>query len=223
MTPAIDIDVAFDLICPWCLIGKRNLDNALESLRVSYPDVTVRIRWHGVQLLPGIPVEGVPFAEFYEQRLGSKDAVRIRQAQVKAAASRAELDIHLERIQTMPNTGKAHRLLAYAEKNLDPAQYEALLERLFAAYFVNGENIGDATTLIHIASSTGLDISNLASWLALPYAPDNDRMAHAGVPFFVFNQRYSISGAQSPMHFTTVMQTLITDRLTHDAPNSITA
>ncbi len=216
MTQALTIDVAFDLICPWCLIGKRNLDSALELLRDRHPTSTVNLRWHGVQLLPSIPEAGIPFAEFYEQRLGGKEAVRMRQAQVSNAASRAGLSIHFDRIETIPNTGKAHRLLSYAaSSSSDPTHYAALyqklLERLFAAYFINGENIGDTATLTHIAQSVGLNTDNLMAWLAVPYQPENEKIAHAGVPFFVFNQRYSVAGAQSPTHLLSAMQTLINE------------
>ena len=66
------VEVAFDFICPWCLIGKRNLERALRALASSRPDVPVRLHWRGVQLLPHLPAEGVPFKEFYAQRLGSE-------------------------------------------------------------------------------------------------------------------------------------------------------
>ena len=227
MTQALIIDVAFDLICPWCLIGKRNLDCAVQLMRERHPDSTVNVRWHGVQLLPDIPEAGVPFAEFYEQRLGGKEAVRTRQAQVNAAAANAGLAIHLERIKTMPNTGKAHRLLSYAANSSGPAQYAALydqlLERLFAAYFIHGENIGDTATLTHIAQSVGLNTDNLATWLAVSHQPTNEELARAGVPFFMFNQRHSVAGAQSPTHLLYGMRTVINEGLDHDTPISTAA
>ena len=70
MSRRLRIDVFFDLICPWCLIGKRQLERALVQLRANQADVEVELVWHGVQLLPDMPVQGEPFAEFYRQRLG---------------------------------------------------------------------------------------------------------------------------------------------------------
>ncbi|AIY41721.1 2-hydroxychromene-2-carboxylate isomerase/DsbA-like thioredoxin domain [Collimonas arenae] len=216
MTSILDIDVTFDLVCPWCLIGKRNLDRALESVRKSYPGIMVRIHWHGVQLLPDVPSDGVPFASFYEKRLGSKAAVRMRQAQVSDAAERAGLTIRLDRISLFPNTGKAHRLLKFAANSCDTTQYEALLERLFAAYFVHGENIGDEETLIKIAQSFGLSPDKLNSWQHEDAASDIGQSTHSGVPFFVFNQRYTLAGAQPPETLFSLMQTLIEVEFEHD-------
>ncbi|WP_348099222.1 DsbA family oxidoreductase [Collimonas sp.] len=216
MTSIVDIDVTFDLVCPWCLIGKRNLDRALGSVRHSYPDIMVRINWHGVQLLPDVPLEGLPFASFYEKRLGSKAAVQMRQAQVSDAAERAGLTIRLDRISVFPNTGKAHRLLKFAANNCDTTQYEALLEHLFAAYFVLGENIGDEETLMKIAQSFGLDLDKLIAWQPASAAPDDGQQMHSGVPFFVFNQRYTLAGAQSSAVMFSLIQTLIKEELGHD-------
>ena len=85
------IDVAYDVICPWCWIGKRHLDAALAELRVQRPNAAVQIRWQPVQLLPQMPIEGIPFLAFYIPRLGSFEAVHSRQAQVRSAAEPAGL------------------------------------------------------------------------------------------------------------------------------------
>ena len=114
MSGRLRIDVFFDFICPWCLIGKRQLERALELLHSQQPEVLVTTVWHGVQLLPHLPVQGEPFAEFYLNRLGSAEAVAMRQAQVRQAAQAVGVAIDLSRIATMPNTADAHRLLAHA-------------------------------------------------------------------------------------------------------------
>lgn len=200
MSRSLHIDVFFDFICPWCLIGKRQLERALTRLGSARPDVEVTVEWHGVQLLPDMPAEGVPFAEFYLRRLGSEQAVRLRQAQVREAASAAGLDIDFARIARMPNTADAHRLLQRATALGSVEQVEVLLERLFAAYFHNGENLGDPATLRVIAEDCGFAPVDLVDSLrgdGSPFLGEAAGMAANGVPSFVFDRRLEVSGAQS--------------------------
>ncbi|SFQ44728.1 Predicted dithiol-disulfide isomerase, DsbA family [Geopseudomonas sagittaria] len=201
MSQPLHIEVFFDFICPWCLIGKRQLERALARLRATRPDVEVELEWHGVQLLPDLPAAGVPFAEFYLRRLGSEQAVRLRQAQVReAAAAAAGLSIDFARIERMPNTGDAHRLLERAAAIGSPAQVEALLERLFAAYFHNGEDLGDPATLLLIAEDCGFAPAELVDNLrgdGWPFFGDAAGMAGNGVPYFVFDRHLAVSGSQS--------------------------
>jgi predicted DsbA family dithiol-disulfide isomerase len=201
------IDVFFDLICPWCLIGKRQLERALVELRVSCPDVEVELAWHGVQLLPYIPAQGEPFAEFYLNRLGSAEAVHMRQAQVQQAAAAAGLEISLARIARMPNTADAHRLLQRAEALAEPAQRDALLERLFAAYFQHGEDLGERMTLLAIAESCGLEraaVADCVSGDAEPFVGSLNT-ATGGVPYFILDRRQAVSGAQPAAVLLTAM------------------
>lgn len=200
MSGRLRIDVFFDFICPWCLIGKRQLDRALERLRAGRPDVEVSLEWRGVQLLPDLPAQGVPFAEFYRRRLGSEQAVSMRQAQVREAAATAGLDIDFTRIARMPNSADAHRLLQRAAALGRPEQIEALLERLFAAYFHNGEDLGDPATLLLIAESCGFAFADLAGSLhgnGRPFRSAAAAQAVGGVPYFVFDRHLALSGAQS--------------------------
>ena len=199
MNPALRIDLFFDFICPWCLIGKRQLERALAQLRASQPELEVELVWHGVQLLPELPVQGVPFAEFYRQRLGSEQAVRLRQAQVQQAAAAAGVDIALAAIARMPNTADAHRLLACAANLGTAAQRDALLERLFAAYLQRGEDLGDGATLLAIAAACGFEPVQLATSLrgdASPFVGADAGMGAHGVPYFVFDRRLAVAGAQ---------------------------
>jgi len=199
MSQALKVDVFFDFICPWCLIGKRQLEHALEQLRIIEPQVVVEVAWHGVQLLPHLPVEGVPFAIFYKDRLGSVEAVRQRQTEVQRAAEIAGLDLDLSRLVLMPNSSDAHRLLACATPLGTTVQRDALLERLFAAYFQLGENLSDGAILLAIAAECGYDSALLAtatSGTGHPYfAPVPNGMTR-GVPHYVFDGSIHVSGAQ---------------------------
>ena len=200
MTPDLTVSVHFDLICPWCYIGKRNLDVALARLAESHPDTKVRVVWRSMQLLPETPEEGSDFRAFYEARLGSPAAVRARQTQVQAAAARAGVEIDFARIKVFPNTAMAHRLLDFARVFGDRPQQDALLEHLFAAYFNEGRDIGDFETLMILVEASGLDTRGARLWAAEPYAPRDAvlRRLVSEVPLYEFNDQAAISGAQGP-------------------------
>jgi predicted DsbA family dithiol-disulfide isomerase len=197
MTRLLRIEVAFDFICPWCLIGLRQLQRALAALREEQPGVAVHVHWRGVQLLPDVPAAGWPFMEFYLHRLGSEAAVRQRQQMVRNAAEAAGAHIDYSAIATMPNTADAHRVLAYATRNGSTAQRDALLERLMRAYFEDGEDLGDAEVLLAHGAACGFDRAVLQSALlgaAVPF--QSLGTGGNGVPFFTFNGSLALAGAQ---------------------------
>lgn len=200
--PSLTIDFFYDFVCPWCLIGKRHLRAALSRLAELRPDVHVRVQWRSQQLLPDIPVGGVPYDVFYVSRLGSPEAVTRRRAQVAQAASVADLKLAFERIEVMPNTAAAHRLLAWVTEQGSEIQQAALIENLFMAYFMEGEDIGDPAVLAWRALECGVEPEGLRHFLAASSASNDGifRSTHAGyavsgVPFLVFNGTYALSGA----------------------------
>lgn len=197
MSRSLRIDVYFDFICPWCLIGKHQLEHALTQLHADQPDVEVEVFWHGVQLLPHLSAQGEPFAEFYLNRLGSVETVRMRQAQVQQAAAAVGLNIDLTLINTMPNTADAHRLLERAAMRGSTEQFDFLLNRLLAAYFHRGEDLGCRDTLMSIAESCGFDRAAVDDCLhgnGKPY--EGYAMAASSVPYFRFGRRLTMAGAQ---------------------------
>ncbi|KAB0500283.1 DsbA family oxidoreductase [Pseudomonas vancouverensis] len=197
MSRRLRIDVFFDFICPWCLIGKRQLEHAQVQFRSRHPDVQITTRWHGVQLLPQLPAEGEPFADFYLKRLGNADAMTMRQAQVQRAAEAVGLAIDLSRIETMPNTADAHRLFEHVSMTGNASQREMLLERLFSAYFLRRENLGCRDTLLAIANSCGIDSHGLDDVLKGDGTPFEGTPGGAsGVPSFQFDRRRVVVGAQ---------------------------
>ena len=199
----VQVDVYFDLICPWCWIGKTHLDTAQRLLAQQHPDVQLQLRWHSVQLIPQVPPQGWPYQAFYEHRLGGPEAVRARRAQVQTAAARAGLTIHHERIAVFPNTWRAHRLLAFTAQH-HPSQHEALLNALFEAFFVQGQDIGSDAVLTQLAYTHGVDSSAVEAFDAPSTwsLPDGA----SGVPLFVFNQQRALSGAQPPEVLLEAMQ-----------------
>lgn len=197
MPNALRVDVYVDVICPWCLIGKRQLTLALDMLAQQPAAPDVHLQWHSVQLLPDIPESGLDYAQFYVQRLGSAQAVRARQAQVREAASQAGVAIQFERIQRFPNTRAAHQLLALGMQKLNPVEFLQLLDDVMQAYFQRGEDIGDHSVLLALGQMHGLDPSHVSAWLQSGKGVP-EKCSVPGVPYFVFNERIALSGAQSP-------------------------
>ena len=200
----VQIDVYFDLICPWCWIGKTNLEAAGQLLTKHHPEVELQVRWHSVQLMPQVPPQGWPYQAFYKHQLCSPEAIRIRRSQVQDAAVSAGLSIHHERIAVFPNTWSAHRLLAYAEHQ-HPEQHAALIETMFEAFFVRGLDIGDPQVMATLAQAHGVDSAAAEDFEAsfIESMPDGAN----GVPLFVFNQRQVVSGAQPSEALWSALQT----------------
>jgi predicted DsbA family dithiol-disulfide isomerase len=198
MSSQLAVTVYFDLICPWCLIGKRNLETALSLMAQSDPQVVVKVDWRSTQLLPDVPADGLDFTAFYEARLGGPAAVRARQAQVLAAARDAGCEIAFERIARMPNTAKAHRLLHFARSAGDAGRFEQLLDRLLQAHFVDGLDIGDGLVLTGLAQACGYDGEAAAARIQDPSRDSEWYGAAAGVPLYVFDNGAAVSGAHPP-------------------------
>lgn len=212
MSGRLRVDVFFDFICPWCLIGKRQLEHAQVQFRSRHPGVQITTEWHGVQLLPQLPAQGEPFADFYRKRLGNAEAVAMRQTQVQQAAAEVGLAIDLSRIPTMPNTADAHRLFERASELGNVAQRDLLLERLFAAYFQKGEDLGCRETLLAIARSCGIDAQAVADCLlgdATPFAGSPG--ASGGVPSFQLDRRMTVVGAQPAVALLGAMSQALKD------------
>ena len=212
MSGRLRVDVFFDFICPWCLIGKRQLEHAQVQFRSRHPGVQITTQWHGVQLLPQLPAQGEPFADFYRKRLGNAEAVAMRQTQVQQAAAEVGLVIDLSRIPTMPNTADAHRLFERASELGNVAQRDLLLERLFAAYFQKGEDLGCRETLLAIARSCGIDAQAVADCLlgdATPFAGSPG--ASGGVPSFQLDRRMTVVGAQPAVALLGAMNQALKD------------
>jgi predicted DsbA family dithiol-disulfide isomerase len=182
----LQVDFSLDLICPWCWIGLRNLLAAREMLLARYPDQQLAIHWHADTLLPHIPEHGVPYQAFYEARLGGPRAVEVRRAQVRSAAHAAGLQINHALIETFPSTRLVCALVNYAQTLLDGESMIRFVESIFAAYFVQGRDIGSVMVLQQLAHSAALDW-NPSRFDALRYQSEAGHTG--GVPHMVFNQR----------------------------------
>jgi len=202
-TPPLSIDIVSDVVCPWCYIGKRRLEAALA--RRASDDAPVQVRWLAFQLNPDIPAGGVDRRSYLEQKFGGPERAKQIYARIKAASDEVGISFDFDRIVRQPNTVDAHRLIAWAQ-DLDLKASDALIERLFRAYFVDGTDIGDIDTLAGVAGDAGFDATAARTWLASDAGRTaieaEERHSRAlgvnGVPFFVFNQRLAVSGAQPP-------------------------
>jgi predicted DsbA family dithiol-disulfide isomerase len=193
----ITLDILSDPICPWCYIGKANLDRALEAR----PDHALTIQWHPFQLNPDMPPGGADRRAYLETKFGGKEnAVKIY-ARIAEAAEAAGLKIDFGGIQRTPNTLDAHRLIHWA--GLEGRQ-TAAVSRLFKAYFEEGRDIGDREVLLEIAEGIGLDREMIARLFESDADLDDIRARdeHArqrgvtGVPTFVLANQHVLPGAQ---------------------------
>ncbi len=194
----IQIDVVSDAICPWCYIGKRRLERALVIL--AQDGLHFSVRWNPFQLNPDMPKQGVERAAYRAAKFGSAERARELDEHVTEAAGAVGLEFHLDRIRRTPNTLDAHRLVWLAGRH---GAQDAAVEALFAAYFTEGRDIGDAAVLVECGAAAGLDRTLVAAFLAGTEAATEmlaaDRAAREagvnGVPSFFLDGYGLFSGA----------------------------
>ncbi|MDB4879221.1 MAG: oxidoreductase [Gemmatimonadetes bacterium] len=197
----MQIDIWSDIACPWCYVGKRRFEEALR--RFDHRD-DVTVLWHSFELDPGAPAtHEEPQAELLARKYGMPVAkAEEMNARMTAAAAGEGLEFHFDRVR-VGNTFDAHRLvhLAHAQGKQD-----AMKERLMRAYLTEGLAIGTAPVLQQLGEDVGLDASQVRTTLAgdayaAEVRTDESRarqLGITGVPFFVIDGRYGVSGAQSP-------------------------
>jgi len=193
----IRLDIFSDPVCPWCYVGKANLDRALAD----HPGHPFAIQWHPFQLNPDLPPEGVAKRAYLEAKFGGKARVDAIQERLREVARAAGLEMDPDRPDRMPNTLDAHRLIHWAGiEGVQPAVVDALMR----AYWVGGRDIGDHATLADIAASAGMDRDATLRLLASGadaddiLARDTDARAKGvnSVPTFLVAQQYVVNGAQ---------------------------
>ena len=215
--PLLTIDIVSDVVCPWCYIGKRKLEAAL-ALPEAADLPPVQIRWHPFQLNPDLPEAGMPRKQYLEEKFGGPARAAEIYARVHAAGAAVGLDLNFDAIKQQANTLAAHALIAFAQDDSsngpDNGVGNKIKERLMKAYFVEGRFIGSMDVLAQIAVEAGLDgdaarayVSNPAHRAGVAQADAQARqMGVSGVPFFIFNQKVAVSGAQDPQTLLAAMQ-----------------
>ena len=198
MIPApIRLDIFSDPVCPWCYVGKANLDRALAQ----HPDHPFAIQWHPFQLNPDMPAEGVGKRDYLEQKFGGKARVDAVHERLRESARAAGVEMDPAKPQRMPNTLDAHRLIHWA--GIEAVQ-SAVVTALMRAYWVEGRDIGDHAILADIAAENGMD-RGATLRLLQSQADADDILARdqdarqkgvTAVPTFLIAQQYVVSGAQ---------------------------
>ena len=218
MIDAIKIDIWSDIACPWCYIGKRKLEAGLAQYSSTPGSVAVEIEYLSFELSPDTPAdyEGTA-AEFMIDRRGmAPHQVTPMLERVTGLAAKVGLDYHYE-LQQHTNTVKGHQLVHYAKAR--GLQLEAK-ERLLKAYFVDGRHVGRTADLADLAAEIGLDRDDVVRSLdADEYLADvradqrrAEELGIQGVPFYVVDGRYGISGAQDPEAFVRALSQVAGER-----------
>ena len=200
------IDIYSDVVCPWCYVGKRRLERALDKVGGD-----IRITWRPFQLNPTMPKDGMDRTTYLETKFGSLDAFRQLEEHVLVAGAAEDIQFAFEKIARTPNTFAAHRLIWFAERE---GRQDAAVNSLFRGYLEEGADIASIATLVQLADRAGLSADIMERFLlsdqgtAEVKAEESagHKLGIRGVPYFVLNGRISISGAQPPDIFVSALR-----------------
>lgn len=198
MKPLIKIDIVSDVVCPWCYIGKRRLERAMEALADQY---AFELEYHPFELNPGMPGTGVDQKQYLSDKFGGKSQYNKITEHTSHVAAEEGLDFHFERQRIAPNTRKAHALIHAASAT---GKQPEVMEAFFKAYFTDGVDLSVEQNLIRIATDAGLSVETAtevladdAALAAIVFAEKKmQQLGITGVPFYIINNRYGVSGAQ---------------------------
>jgi predicted DsbA family dithiol-disulfide isomerase len=200
------IDVYSDTVCPWCFLGKRRLELAVASR----PQYDIQVRWRPFELSPDVPMDGLPRAHFLASRGVTAERTAEIDAELVRLGAASGIQFRFDLIQRIPNTRFSHLLLAYAARK---GWQSEVKDRIMRGYFEEGVNIGDVDELVRLGAEVGLPASECRNTLITRSGQDGVVAAqrHAtllgitGVPSFIFDGQYTISGAQEVAIFAQVL------------------
>ena len=212
MEHALKIEVYSDVVCPWCYVGKRRLERALTEFGGN-----VRVTWRPFQLNPTMPKEGMDRTAYLEAKFGSLDSFRQLEEHVLAAGAAERIPFAFEKIAKTPNTFAAHRLIWLGERE---GCQNAVVDALFRGYFEEGADIGSSAVLVQLAAQAGLPDESVERLLrsdegtAEVKAEESagHKLGIRGVPYFVLDGTYAISGAQPVDIFVSALKRVAGDR-----------
>lgn len=209
----VEIDVISDVMCPWCYIGKRRLEKALAMV----PDVPVDVRWRPFQLDHTIPESGMDRKEYLRRKFGSDEQAAQIYGPVRAAGEDEEISFEFDKITISPNTLNAHRIIRWA---MAEGVQNAVVERLFQLYFVEGANLTDKTVLADAAVEAGLERAVVERLLesetdiaeTKAEISQARQMGVTGVPAFIIGNRYAVMGAREPEAIAQAISEVVKER-----------
>jgi predicted DsbA family dithiol-disulfide isomerase len=194
----LTIDIVSDVVCPWCYLGEKRLEEALAE-----EPGPVAVRWRPYQLDPTIPKGGLDRGEYMAKKFGKSGRLQSIHDNLSRLGAEVGVPFAFDKIERSPNTLDAHRLIRWSAS---AGVQEQVVDRLFKAFFVEGRDIGDRAVLTEIAAECGLDAGLIEKLLAEGADAELVRqeieqaqaMGVSGVPFFIFAGRIGVPGAQEP-------------------------
>ena len=203
----VRIDVVSDVVCPWCFIGKRRLEQAIAL----NPDIPVEVHYHPFFLNDWIPAEGISREQYLTTKFGSPERYKDIAQRVSAAAAQDGLVYAIDKVSRQPNTTDSHRLIHWAALE---GKAPEMKQRLMELYFSEGADLYDKAVLVKAAADVGLDADAVSKKLDSNEDLDvvSQRVEAAksagiqGVPFFIVDNAVALSGAQEPDQLAAVIQ-----------------
>jgi predicted DsbA family dithiol-disulfide isomerase len=195
----MQIDIVSDTVCPWCFIGKRRIGRAM-AMR---PDVKFDLFWRPYRLDPTIPREGLDRRAYLKAKFGDSPHSSAMGEAIRNEGASEGISFAFDKIARSPNTLNSHRLVRWS---LSAGAQDAVVERLFQAYFIDGRDIGDTAVLAAVAAEAGMDGDLVSALLAGDADLESvereaglaNEMGITGVPTFIFDSKFMISGAREP-------------------------
>lgn len=206
----MQIDVYSDMVCPWCRIGKKNMNDAIAAWENATGE-TVTVNYHAFQLDPTLPPEGLPFNNHMEKKFGGAEQLRPMLQRVTDAGAAVGVTFKFDQVSRMPNTVLAHRITSLLEEEGQAAWVEACMK----AYFEDGKDIAQQEVLVEIArEELGVDTDELKRLLAAGEGNESvtedqqnaQNIGISGVPFFILDGKYALSGAYPAKQFLEAFQ-----------------
>ncbi|MCC3375145.1 DsbA family protein [Cohnella sp. REN36] len=200
----MQIDIYSDMVCPWCRIGKKNVLDAVAEWTAKSGE-EVAIRYHAYLLDPTVPDEGLPFEASMSRKMGGADRIPEMLQRVTEAGAAVGVTFRFDRVTRMPNTVLAHRLTYLVPED----RREDWIDAVMTAYFEYGRDIAQREVLLEIAADLGFSSFEMESALAEGKGTEEvqqdldhaSAMGISGVPFFVLNNKYGLSGAYPASEF----------------------
>lgn len=198
------IDLYSDMVCPWCRIGKKNMNDAIEAWTEATGQ-SVEVKYHAYQLDPTLPPDGLPFDSVMEKKMGGAERLRPMLQRVTEAGADIGVTFRFDQVARMPNTVLAHKITALLPEDVQPVWVEAVMK----AYFEDGQDVARQEVLLAIARSLGADDADLARRLEAGEGSDAVQqdmdtakgIGISGVPFFIIDGKYALSGAYPSAQF----------------------